>query len=152
MQTTWRIVRPEFAEEAFTGQGAFLHGGRWHTPGHAVVYTAATRALATLELLANVPRPRRLPEYRMISCHFPEALIDTLNVLLPENWTAYPAPPLLQQLGDAWLLSKSSAILKVPSAVIPAEFNYLLNPEHPDFRSIDIGEPKLFQLNYRLLT
>lgn len=153
METAWRLVKPEYADDAFSGAGARLHGGRWNSRGHSMVYTASNAALATLELCVGIRRPYRLREYTMISCHFPEALVEEIDVeTLPENWTASPAPPDLAARGTAWLLSGSSAILKVPSAVVPIEFNYLLNPEHPDFRSIDIGQPRPFRLDFRLLT
>lgn len=153
MLTAWRIVRRKFADEAFTGEGAFLNGGRWNSPGRAVVYTSANSAVATLELLVNVPASLRLLNYVIVTCHFPEVLVQDLDVkALPRNWRDYPAPPRLQALGDAWIESRSSAVLQVPSAVAPFEFNYLLNPEHPDFRSIDFGQTRPFQLDYRLLT
>jgi RES domain-containing protein len=89
----------------------------------------------------------------IVSCHFPEAIVEELDESsLPENWRESPAPPELQAIGDQWLLSRSSAVLKVPSAAVLFEYNYLLNPEHPDFRSIDIGLPRPFQLDYRLMT
>lgn len=153
MQTAWRVVSPEHAEDAFSGLGASAHGGRWNSRGRLLVYTSATLALATLELMANIRRPHLLREYVQISCHFPEAIVDDLDVVqLPQEWQAYPAPAALQAIGDAWLLSQSSAVLKVPSVLIPTEFNYLLNPEHPHFTSIDVGDPRPHRLDYRLIT
>ena len=151
MIQAWRIVKPEYADEAFSGEGAALHGGRWNTRGQPVVYTASSLSLATLELLVGVRRVQRLPEYVAIQCSFPEALVRFVGPL-PEDWAGYPAPPMVQTIGDSWLLSHTSAVLAVPSAIIQFEFNYLLNPDHPDFRSIDIGKPTPFRLDYRLLT
>lgn len=69
---------------------------------------------------------------------------------LPAGWRAYPAPPELQLIGNMWAASQETAVLRVPSAVIPSELNYLLNPNHPDFGSITIGTPEPFELDLRL--
>jgi len=151
MVQAWRIVKPEYADDAFSGEGAALHGGRWNSRGHPVVYTASSLALATLELLVGVRKAQRLREYTAIPCFFDEAIVRQIGPL-PDDWAGYPAPPMVQAIGNSWLLSHDSAVLKVPSSVIQSEFNYLLNPEHPDFRSIDIGKPMPFRLDYRLLT
>jgi RES domain-containing protein len=71
---------------------------------------------------------------------------------LPSNWRDYPAPPELQTLGLAWLHARSSAVLSVPSAVIPDERNYLINPEHEHFRSVACGTSRAFDIDLRLLT
>ncbi len=151
MITGWRIVKPEYADEAYSGDGARRTGGRWNSPGVPVAYCSETIALATLELLANVPRRFRLPEYVVVSCRFAESLVRQIGPL-PDDWAGYPVPPDVPAIGDSWLRSGTSAVLKVPSALIQSEFNYLLNPEHADFRSIDIGKPLPLPLDYRLLT
>jgi RES domain-containing protein len=151
--TGWRIVDPAYIDDAFTGKGARINGGRWNSPGNTIVYTASLVSLAALELIVHVPRARRLPEYNLISCSFHEVLVEELDrAKLPPNWRSYPAPPELQELGETWMRAQSSAVLKVPSAVIEEEFNYLLNPAHEDFKSIDIGAARPFRLDYRLLT
>ena len=153
MITGWRIVRPEFADDAYSGRGASRDGGRWNSRGVPVAYASASLSVATLELLVNVPATLRLPQYAVVTCHFPEVLVEELDTRrLPGTWRDYPAPAELQVLGDPWLASRAAAVLKVPSAVVPEEFNYLLNPEHPDFRSVDIGQPRPFRLDYRLRT
>jgi RES domain-containing protein len=149
--TAWRLVRPEFGHNAYNGRGARLYGGRWNSPGVPVAYASASLSLAALELLVHVPPSIVLPEYVSVSCEFPETLIEDLEPSrLPEDWRAYPAPPELAVIGDEWATSGSSAVLRVPSAVIPFEYNYLLNPEHPDFRSIHIARPRPFALDLRL--
>lgn len=153
MLTACRIVRPQYAEDAFSGEGARIQGGRWNSRGHAVVYTASTVSLATLELLVHVSSQEWLREFAVVHCWFPEAIVEELDrSLLPEDWHAYPPPPRLQEIGNEWLESRASAVLAVPSAVIDTEMNYLINPEHPDFSSVDIGEPRPFVLDRRLFT
>lgn len=153
MINAWRIVRAPFAEDAFSGEGARLSGGRWNSRGHPVVYTASTISLATLEMLVNIPRRNLVREHAVVGCWFPEAIVEELDrSLLPDDWRAQPPPPRLQQIGNDWLESRASVVLAVPSAVIDTELNYLINPEHPDFSSVDIGEPKPFVLDRRLFT
>ena len=153
MLTACRIVKPRHAEDAFSGEGARIHGGRWNSRGQPIVYTASSVSLATLELLVTVPKAERVREFAVIHCWFPEAITEELDrTLLPEDWRAYPPPPRLQQIGNEWLASRASVVLAVPSAVIEAEMNYLINPEHPDFASVDVGEPRPFRLDPRLIT
>jgi len=151
--TSWRIVKTIYADEIFNGEGARLFGARWHTRSHRVVYTSATASLATLELIANTPRPQLLAHYVIASCTFPEVLVDVIDeATLPANWRDFPGPAELQRIGQQWLLGRPSAVLSVPSAVIPQERNYLINPEHEHFSSVDVSPPRPFHLDLRLLT
>jgi RES domain-containing protein len=148
----WRIVKAKYASSAFSGEGAARAGGRWNSRGHWLVYTSATKALAALELLVHL-NPPVLFEYMVIRADFPEALVIQLAPeALPGDWRAQPAPPSVQAIGDRWVEEASSAILRVPSVVIPSEWNYLLNPAHPDFRKIQLGKPEPFAFDPRLLT
>ncbi len=152
MITTWRIVKTKYVDGAFSGIASRRAGGRWNPIGVPVVYTSASTALAALELLVHIESDV-LNDFAILSASFHEALVDELDPdTLPQDWSAVPPPPALQQIGLDWATSKRSPVLKVPSAVVPIEFNYLLNPEHPDFRSIDIGQPRPFRLDFRLLT
>jgi len=151
--TSWRIVKARRVATAFDGQGARLRGGRWNSPGIAVIYTAQSAALAALETLVRLDRDRPVPEFALIPCHFAEKVVAPVDrSLLPKNWRSYPAPPELQQIGNEWLKRGRSAVLVVPSAIIESESNYLLNPQHKDFALIEIGSPQRFALDLRLLT
>jgi RES domain-containing protein len=151
MITAWRITQAKYATTAFDGEGARLEGGRWTSPGLSAVYVAGSVALAALEMLVHVDSSI-LPANVRIPCTFTEALVRRLDrSQLPSNWQSSPAPPELQQLGDRWLNAGASAILEVPSAVVEIESNYLLNPAHPDFRRIQIGEASPFEVDLRLL-
>lgn len=153
MITTWRIVKARYADEIFSGEGARLFGARWNTTGHRVVYTASSVSLATLELIVHTPRAELIATFVISSCTFPEAIVEDVGESqLPANWRDFPPPPELRQLGNAWLLGGSSAVLSVPSAVTPDERNYLINPEHKSFGAIQVGEARPFQLDFRLLT
>lgn len=152
MIEAWRIVKPEYASDAFSGEGAALYAGRWHSEGTRIVYTSESVSLATLEILVHMRRPN-VPSLTLIPCYFHEALVEALDIAgLPEDWSAVIAPVELRRFGDAWARDRESAVLRVPSAVTRVEYNYLLNPEHSDFGSIDIGSPRPFSLDYRLFT
>lgn len=117
------------------------------------MYTASSISLAMLELIVNAPRAQLLASYVIASCTFPEVLVEDVDESrLPRNWRDYSHPPELQQIGDEWLLSGTSAVLSVPSAVTPEERNFLINPEHEHFRSVDVGPSRPFQIDLRLLT
>jgi len=151
MLSCWRIVQEQFSGEAFTGEGAKLYGGRWNTPGHAVIYTAASRSLAVLEMLAHLDGPQLLSSYVLFEATFSEALATELSMKdLPQDWREDPAPHSTQSLGDEWLHSATSAVLRVPSVLIPEEQNYLLDPNHPDFKQVRISAPAKFTFDPRL--
>lgn len=150
MLTVWRIVKAAYADQPFDGEGARLTGGRWNSPGTKMVYTADSHALATLELLVQLGNPTALPKFVSISATGDESLVIPMDfALLPTNWRSYPAPPELQLLGDNWIKSGSSLILRVPS-VMAEQSNYLINPDHPDFSKLAISSAKPFEFDTRL--
>lgn len=151
--TAWRICKARHADRIWTGDGARTYGGRWSSPGQAAIYVAESRALAQLECLVHFDNARLLTACVMASVAFDAKLVQGLDEsTLPENWTEEPPPPETKVIGDAWLLAASSAVLKVPSVVVPGEFNYVLNLQHRDFRKIKLGEPQPIQFDARLST
>ncbi len=148
--TAWRVVKHGFVATAFDGEGARLFGGRWHSSGRAVVYTAASTSLGLLEQLVHAERGL-LPFYVSIPVTFNAGLVEMIDpIRLPTSWQSYPAPFDLQQIGDEWSDSLRSCILEVPSVIVPHEPNFILNPKHPDFSSIEIGEPISLEMDPRL--
>jgi RES domain-containing protein len=149
--TVWRLVTARFAATAFSGEGARLYGGRWNRKGTLVVYTAGSQSLAMLEMLVQ-DEPLRA-RYVMIPARIPRAVkIEQINpAKLPADWRELAAREQLQAIGSDWTRGLSSAVLAVPSAVIPAETNYLLNPRHPEFRKIAFGAPEPFVTDLRLM-
>jgi RES domain-containing protein len=147
----WRIVQRKFAKLAFTGEGARLFGGRWNSPGQPVVYAAQSLALAALEILVHVDSDKLLQDYVAIPVTVEPQLITQVDEsTLPNNWRAYPASKATRTIGDAWISEGVLPMLQVPSAVIPREFNFLLNPWHKDFRKLRTGKPHRFQFDRRL--
>lgn len=117
------------------------------------VYTAAHLSLAVLEVLVHVPAGEDLPtDLVAIPADVPDDLrIEDVSVEeLPQDWRRTPAPTALADRGTAWLAAARTAVLAVPSAVVPPETNYILNPAHPDFRRIIVGRAEPFDLDPRL--
>jgi len=149
--SVWRITKQKHAKDAFTGEGAKLYGGRWNSPGRLVVYTAESRALALAEMLVHLESAAVLSRYVVFQVEIEESSIAHLHLPdLPRNWRAEPAPRRLQTLGDEWLDSGKSAALRVPSAIVMGEFNYLLNPAHPNFSKLRIHAAEKFPIDRRL--
>ncbi len=140
MKIAWRIIGVRYKDVAFSGEGARLHGGRWNSKGTTMVYTAGSIALASIEMIVNLPGPMLLEEFFRIPVHIPPNLIRDLPLhKLPSDWNSRPVSPSIRAIGDRWVKEKKSVVLKVPSVVVPEEYNYLLNPTHPDFEKITSG-------------
>jgi RES domain-containing protein len=138
---------------AFSGEGTRLVGSRWTERGAPSVYTSQSIALAALETLVHL-EIKHLPAYVVIPVDIPKDLkIEVVDSsALPRNWTQTPSPMSLQRIGTEWLRSQKSVVLQVPSAVVPDEFNYILNPIHPDFGNIEIGKLRPFRFDRRLVS
>ena len=150
--TAWRIVKRKHADTAFSGAGARLLGGRWNSPGRPVVYAAGSASLALLEILVHL-ESTLLPHYVGIPVRFDSDLVSRLDPdSLPAHWSRFPAPEVLQRIGDGWLIEAETPVLRVPSAVMPLEWNFLLNPRHPRFDELDPGEARGFAPDLRLLS
>jgi RES domain-containing protein len=137
----WRICKSKYAEKPFSGEGGLILPGRWHRAGHRIVYTSATLSLAAWEVWAHA-RKRPHPTYISVSAEIPDDLLieEIEEASLPTEWRSYaPYPTALADMGTDWLERRSSAVLRVPSAITSGEFNYLLNPEHPAFPQIKHG-------------
>lgn len=154
MAIGWRIVKKKYAGNAFDGEGARLNGGRWTSVGRPAVYTADSIALATLEVLVNIGVEAGIlltTSYVLFRVGVPDQLVaETDPTTLPKGWSAPRAPPDLARIGDAWLDSMEKPVLRVPSAVTPGEWNFILNPLHPDFRLLSIGPEEPYSFDPRL--
>lgn len=144
----WRILKQKHAETAFDGEGAWLHGGRWNSPGTRVVYTSGTKALAAFELLVHLNPPVTF-EYVAIAASFDKSLVETVTDL-PADWTEEPPPPSTKGIGDRWVREARSAVLELPSVIIRNETNYVINPAHRDFKKITFGKAEPFSFDPRL--
>ncbi len=117
-----------------------------------VVYLASSLALAALELLVHIDYERALQHHVAIPVDFDESLLFRLDTAgLQDGWQAADMLDLTQKVGDAWVAGGASALLEVPSRVVPAEHNYLLNPQHSDATQVIQGDPRPFRFDPRLL-
>jgi RES domain-containing protein len=132
------------------GFGASLYGGRWNHKGTPVIYAGVSRALCALEVLANADELGG--DYVVTPIEVPDDLdVTTLSIeALPPGWNVGKSIAAMADIGTDWANSLTSAVLVVPSAVIPREHNYLLSPLHPDFSKIRFLGPESFYFDDRL--
>lgn len=134
----FRIGKTKYKND-LSGEGSRLFGGRWNHKGTACVYTAESRALATLEYTVNVNIDEIPRALSFTKIEIPDGVI--VPVLLPDlpgDWRQSPAPSSTKDLGNALLNSNSAVAYKIPSVVVPKEYNILINPLHPDIKLIKI--------------
>lgn len=144
----YRITKATYADRLTASGGA----ARWNSRGQFVIYTAATRALACLENVVHRSGEGLAADFRVMVIEVPEPLsvVDIPIKSLPDNWFDFRQYDGCQRIGGEWLESGRSAVLKVPSAIIPNEWNYLLNPAHPDFRQISLLRTESFSFDPRI--
>ncbi len=137
---------------ALDGEGARLYGGRWNLAGTPLVYTSATLSLAVLEFFVNLDPSLAPDDLVALGIDVPDSLRRRVVAAsgLPRNWRRTPAPEALARLGTLWAESRESAVLQVPSAVVPAESNFLLNPAHRDFTRVRAVARERFVMDRRL--
>lgn len=147
----FRIVKKRHALVAFSGEGARAYGGRWNHPGFPMVYAAQTRALAALESLAHYGGAERRLSFLAFEMEIPDGLaIHVAANTLPRDWRSPEPLPGTQGIGSEWQASGRSAVLVVPSVLVPQESCVLVNPEHPDIDRILVSYPEAFQFDPRL--
>lgn len=148
----YRVGKTKYAND-LAGQGARLFGGRWNNKMIACLYTSESRALAVLEYTVNVnidDIPRALS---ITTIEIPDRKITILNEAdLPGDWKHSPAPSSTKDFGSKLLLAAAEPVIRIPSTVIPAEFNYLLNPLHPDSKKFKILDTRDFEYDIRIKT
>jgi len=149
--TVYRLCRKAHAND-LSGRGAELNGGRWNGKGMTMVYTSASRALCLVEIMVHVPAGIIPKDYYLVSISIPDnthiIAIDPKD--LPDNWSKNPVPASTQKMGNAFIARQEALVLKVPSAIVKDEWNYLINPSHKDFKKVKITSIELFSFDTRL--
>jgi RES domain-containing protein len=147
----WRITRRPY--QALDGEGARLNGGRWNCEGVPVVYTSFALSLAALEYLAHVDIEDAPDDLVALEIEVPDdASSDQIGVDdLPKAWNEVEDHPACASFGDLWIRDGRALVLRVPSALIPNESNYLINPRHPDAARVRIVAVHSFSFDPRLL-
>ena len=138
MSRVYRVLRKRYSRSPFDGEGAYRYGGRWSSPGTRLAYTSEHQSLALLEYFVHLDKNDPPTDLVMAAAEVPDDLtrerIETCE--LPRNWREAIAPAQLARLGDEFVERGEHCLLLVPSALAPAENNWLLNPAHPDFKRI----------------
>lgn len=148
----YRICAQEFSTD-LSGLGAMRYGGRWNTKGNPVLYTSSSCALATVEYAVHLRLGNSRDDFRLVSIEIPEGSVfrqinyENLDI----NWKNFPFHFSTQRIGNDWLKSKESLVLKVPSVIVPREFNCLVNPQHEDFYAVKIVGNEPFVFDKRLI-
>lgn len=150
--TVYRLTKVRYQNQIFSGLGGLYADGRWTFRGHPFVYASASISLAVLEYTLNYRRRGWVPASVLGRAVIPDKVRIEVVALadLPRNWSAADSPPKLREVGQRWLDEGATAVLKVPSAVVVEEWNYILNPQHPDFKKLIFQKPKRFQFDRRL--
>lgn len=150
MTTAWRFVKERHLKVAFSGEGPRLFSGRWNHRGYSVVYTSGSLALAVLEQFVHIAKSEASLRFVYMSIVIPDSVRVEIIEDLPKNWRDEPPTNATRAIGTDWLKSGNSAVLRVPSVIIPTEFNFVLNPAHPDFKKMTISHHEFFTFDPRM--
>ncbi|WP_457329330.1 RES family NAD+ phosphorylase [Rhizobacter sp. P5_C2] len=155
-QLLWRIATDarEYEAHDLSGKGAEQTGGRWNRPGRPLVYTASTASLACLETVVHL-NAGDLPLNRfLVRIEVPAAVWSARRSCaaaeLPVGWSAIPEGKVSLDIGDAWLRTAASALLVVPSVIVPEECNVLINPLHADAAGLRAAKLRPWVYDLRL--
>ncbi|GAA0877398.1 RES family NAD+ phosphorylase [Algoriphagus jejuensis] len=147
----FRLSRKKYPIE-LNGKGAAMSGNRWNSKGTEIVYCAESRALAMAEVVVHLSLASLPNDFLMLEIDIPDAVSvsEFGKDELPKAWNSFPHLLGTQKIGDDFVLERKFAVLKVPSAVVPGDFNYLINPQHPDFSKIQIAAQVDFPFDSRI--
>jgi RES domain-containing protein len=146
----YRLSKQSYSND-LSGYGAEKTGGRWNSKATSVLYTAASRALAVVEIAVHTSLGIIPSNYTLIIIELPELAIAKIKIDdLPPNWNSNPFVKTTQLIGDDFIKKNEHLILQVPSASVPGDHNYLINPRHPDFKNVWIKSTEAFEFDLRL--
>ncbi len=146
----YRISKCDFITD-LRGTGAARYPGRWNSKGTYILYTAASPSLALLESVVHISNIA-VASYCMTCLSVPEDKIKNITTPeLPANWFVNPAADILRNIGDEFIRENRFLALKIPSAIMPEENNYLLNPGHPDFKKVTVVYTRIIPIDERFL-
>lgn len=147
----FRLSKSQYAKD-LSGRGAEMSGGRWNSKGTALVYTGQSRALCTTEIAVHTPLGNIPLDYEIISIEIPDeiSIFELAGSEIPKDWRSFPHAHATQEVGDRFVIEGKHAVLKVPSVVVQGEYNYLINPRHPDANRIRIILTEPFDFDERL--
>lgn len=149
----FRLQNKKYPVE-LSGKGAAMVGARWNSKGTEVIYTAQNRALAMAEVAVHVTVATLPAQFCMVTVTVPDSVaVKTIKPSeLPKGWNSFPELAATQKIGDKFLSENDFCVIKVPSAVVKGEWNYLINPRHKDFRRIKIAHQEDFPFDKRIFS
>jgi RES domain-containing protein len=147
----YRIVREPYSKTPLDGEGSYRFGGRWSSPGTRIAYTAEHLSLAMIEYFVQIEASDPPKDLVVVAADIPDNVSRVVLTprKLPANWRQVPAPPGLAVIGDSFATDRESAILVLPSALVPSESNWLINPLHPEFAEIQVHPAEPFHYDAR---
>lgn len=147
----YRLTKNAFARD-LSGRGAEINGGRWNNKGIALLYTAQSQALAYTELAIRLPLSMAPKDYSMVSIYIPDdaSILQLTARNLPKDWRVNPHPESTRKIGDGFVQEGEYLVLSVPSAIVPGESNFLVNPHHPKANLLKIKHVEPFEFDSRL--
>lgn len=147
----FRLSREKYAT-TLSGKGAAIKGARWNSAGVELIYTAANRSLAMAEVAVHFTLATLPPDYMMITIFIPDniRLQKIATSELPTDWNVFPHPLVTQSIGDKFVEENKHCLLQIPSSVTFGDYNFLINPKHPDFSKIEIVEAIKFPFDKRI--
>jgi RES domain-containing protein len=147
----YRLSREMYAN-SLSGAGSAFKGARWNSVGVEIIYTAESRALAMAEVMVHLTAATVPDDYMMIVLSTPDKMaMEEVSVSdLPSGWNVFPYLTAIQKIGDSFVRENRFPLLRVPSAVVPGDFNILINPHHADFRHIAIDSIEKFPFDTRI--
>ena len=147
----YRLTNKKYSDD-LSGIGAEITGGRWNYKGTRVLYTADSRALCMAEIAVHTPIGVMPIDYFMITIEIPDSAANMQIEIesLPKNWRKFPYSMGTQELGDKLIKDQKHLYISVPSAIVPGDYNILINPLHPDFGKVKIIEKGKFNFDERL--
>jgi len=146
----YRITRAVYKND-LSGSGARLYGGRWNSIGRPALYTASSRSLAVLECLVHLSPTIMPDDFCLVTLNVPEDIFEADTALFPPNWNTFPEIDILKRTGDFFLKQNEQLLMKVPSAIVKEEFNYIANPLHPKASDIKVIKSEPFTFDERLI-
>jgi len=151
LKRLYRILRRPYSKKPLDGEGAYRFGGRWSSAGVRLAYTSEHLSLAIIEYFVHIDADDPPKDLVVVTAEVPDRVSRTTisTKQLPANWHRTPAPPELTAIGDGFVRDRRAAILIVPSALAPAESNWLINPRHTDFSKIRVHPAKAFRYDSR---
>ncbi|MCW3081522.1 RES family NAD+ phosphorylase [Segetibacter sp.] len=146
----YRLSKGKYHRD-ISGKGAEMYGGRWNSKGTALLYTSQSRALAFAEISMHIPLGIVPLDYFLISIQIPDTadILELAEADMPADWRSNPHSDSTQKIGDQFAAELKHLALRVPSAVVPGDWNYLINPSHPMTSEVTIVEVEPFQFDSR---